>query len=179
VDDVAEAGEAVVPVEGREVMLVVGPVVFCPCVELGCVEFAGTDEVKDEVNKGELPGVELLLGADSVLLGADSTLLGASELPIVEGSTEPETEAEEGEVAPEQNSLKNVAAASASAAEHWFTTHVVTASAIAALLQRQTGSVGEQPELDAAASKHAPAQGGRAACDEVSMTNRERMARAR
>lgn len=82
-DDVAEAGEAEVSVEGREVMLV-GPVVFCPCVVLGCVEFAGTDEVKDEVNKGELP-VELLLGADS-------TLLGATELPIVEGSTsEPST----------------------------------------------------------------------------------------
>jgi hypothetical protein len=119
VDDVAEAGEAVVPVKGCKVVLLVGPVVFCPSVVLGCVEFAGTDEVKDEVNKGELTGVELLLGADSMLLGADSTLLGASELPIVEGSTsepsapaictriscddspEPETDAaEEGEAAP-------------------------------------------------------------------------------
>jgi len=112
VDDVAEAGEAVLPVEGCEVMLVVGPVVLCSCVVLGCVEVAGSDEV----NKGELPGVELLLGVDSMLLGVDSMLLlGAPELSIVEGSTSepsaqlvtriscddsPETDAEEGEVAP-------------------------------------------------------------------------------
>ena len=41
------------------------------------------------------------------------------------------------------------------------------------------GLYGEQPELDAAAFKHASAQGGRVACDEVSMTNRETIVKER
>ena len=84
---------------------------------------------------------------------------------------------------PEQKLSKYVAAACASATEHWSTTHVATASAIAWLLQTQLASVlqmrerglssqnaysmreqrgpyGEQPEFDAAASKHASTQGG-------------------
>lgn len=75
-DDVTEAEETVLPVEGREVMLVVGPVVLCCWVVLCCVGVAGSDEV----NKGELPGVE-------VLLGVDSMLLGAWVLSVIEGST--------------------------------------------------------------------------------------------
>ena len=67
-DDVTEAEETVLPVEGREVVLVVGPVVLCCWVVLCCVGVAGSDA--DEVNKGELPGVEVLLGVDSMLLGA-------------------------------------------------------------------------------------------------------------
>ena len=79
-DDVTEAEEAVLPVEGREAMLVVGPVVLCSCVTvvLCCVGVAGSDEA----NKGELPGVEVLLGVDSMLLGASLAVLS-----IVEGST--------------------------------------------------------------------------------------------
>lgn len=87
-DVVTEVGEAVLPVEGPEAMLVVGPVVLCCRVlVLCCVGVAGWDEV----NKGELPGDEVLLvpGVDIIVpvLGVDRMLLGASVLPIVEGST--------------------------------------------------------------------------------------------
>lgn len=87
-DVVTEVGEAVLPVEGREAILVVGPVVLCCCVLVLCrVGVAGWDEV----NKGEVPGDEVLLvpGVDIIVpvLGVDSMLLGASVLPVVEGST--------------------------------------------------------------------------------------------
>jgi hypothetical protein len=91
-----ELWEVVMLVKGRdsEVRLVVGLVVLNACVVLGCVDpdVTDSDDVKDEVNEGEPPEVEALLGVDCVLLGADSVplgvesmLLGAPELPIVEG----------------------------------------------------------------------------------------------